>query len=380
MQIKAPRTLKEESPPAWLEDDEEDGTSPKKLNSFPKTLIPLTDLGILQGSEHLRNFQKPSAAARKRQNQYQHPLELVALTKDIYQNKNMIKTFCGRCGTHLFWKSPHDVSRQVYINLHCLQSDWRLMPLSPKKKASFSSRKAKAIAPPRSLPAASRKEEAPSQSSAAKAASPLTTPKARNKTPSPPPQDLSETEPELVSALPPRHSSTGTTFLNSYNVNIHMEHTKPHPVTPPRSRRGRSNSLFREHSTSLTDDELSWAEKDAERPTDASETASTITFSSNSVVWRLRDPNSNHPHIPSPSSRSVGSTWEERLNDELSHDALLYQMRKHLSSHNSSNLSDTTTDPPNDGSTFTPLENGNANGIGALNSTGEGPRVFLPAD
>ena len=132
--MQAPRTLKEEQPPAWLEDEEDDGNSPKKsaLNSFPKTLVPLANIGIMHGGEHLRNFQKPSASVRKRQQQVQHPLALVAMPEDyLSKNMNMIKTFCGRCGTHIFWKSPHDMTRQVYVNLQCLQSDWLPMPDAP---------------------------------------------------------------------------------------------------------------------------------------------------------------------------------------------------------------------------------------------------------
>jgi hypothetical protein len=293
-QVQAPRTLKEESTPAWLEDDGDENIN---VNTFPMTPLAQHHFMILHGSEHLRNYQKPSATKQ----QYEHPI--VALSKDSYRshNKNMIKTFCARCGTHLVWKSPQDVTRQVYINLNCLQSDWVRMPREVASKAIVARRSSRGkddASPPRSPQTTSRPVSV--QVSTTSAVSVITTK----------PTPAAQTEPLSFSD---RASSSET--LPTLSKIRQREYV---PETPM-----------------VSDDEASWTKVDVKKRTDSLEdTASTISCSSASAGgWRLRD--------PSPSNRSttsMTSTWEERRTEKPSHDALLYQMRKHLSNHSQSSL------------------------------------------
>lgn len=278
----------------------------------------------MRGGEHLRNYQKPSS--RRRQAAYEHPIAFVAIHElQQAENKNMIKTFCAKCGTHLFWKSPHDVSRHVYVNLNCLQSDWIAMP---KQSSSSPEQKAES----RFILASQRHQRSEAMDSNNSSS------RFNNASDCIAPHQIFSQEPtwkEPIMATPTRQSfpnhvplpprslpvvEQSTSF--SELLDLSMD-TLPSPVTKGMTR---ETNLIREEPL-VTDDEVSWT-KPGEKtcPIDAEDTASTITVSSTSVAgWRLRD--------PSPSNRSIANAWEERLSDKLSQDALLYHMRKHLANH-----------------------------------------------
>lgn len=316
--MEAPRSLKIEPPSVGTADDEDMAD----VNSFPKTIVQQKHFSLIQGKDNIRSYQKPY---KGKESEYHHALAVYAFShrtkRDQALNPNTIQTFCGLCGTQLVWKPHHkrDAHPLLHVNVQCLKSDW--IPL-PETKQNLVSHKP--------LPS-SRK---------------------------PVKRDLQKRMDSFGEL------STVPSTVSSSVSSVHSEQSKSkepvHDVTPaivsPPGKEDIENSKCDKSvgsSSSYSQSRLSGVESDTVQTlleqkfhsyvsvegedmdrSVCSETASIVTTSSMSMTsgWRLRDPNGVWSTM-GPSTPGSKLSLEDRLSDKTSQDALLFQMRKHLSRH-----------------------------------------------
>ncbi len=303
--MEAPRSLKIE-PPSMKGAHDDDALD---VNSFPKTIVQQKHFSLIQGQENIRSYQKPF---KPKETEYHHALAVYAFShrskRDQALNPNTIQTFCGLCGTQLVWKPHHkrDAPPLLHVNIHCLKSNW--MPL-PETEQHLVKQQSLSL---------SRKTVA------------LDLQKRRDSS-----GELS-TIPSTVSSATSSVRSEQS-HIKEEKKPVHNESSAPVSTT---SEDGLENATYdkavRDPLEQKMHSFLTVEGEDMERSV-CSETASTVTTSSMSMTsgWRLRDPNGVWNSMGSATSSNSKISLEDRLSDKDSQDALLFQMRKHLSSHTS---------------------------------------------
>lgn len=306
--MEAPRCLKIESPPPVGTVEVDERIRMTDVNCFfPKTLVPQKLFSVIQGKEYIRNYQKPFPA-KVSEYQYMYAFTQYRNNKrDQALNPNTIQMFCGLCGTHLVWKPHHnrDAHPLLHVNVQCLKSDW--IALS-EPNPNFVSRRM------------------PIQDSSADVLSPMPLTVSNGV-----PIDDRE-HPQLIqeknsvyhvithAIISPDVSENGQKCVNA-NAIISSDSYSPSNVSEGTTLEPKFHSFI-----SVDDD-----------GSVCSETASTVTTSSMSMTsgWRLRDPNGVWSTTGGSTTNAPASktSLHDRLSDKTSQDALLYQMRKHLSSH-----------------------------------------------
>ncbi|GAX17245.1 hypothetical protein FisN_10Lh102 [Fistulifera solaris] len=303
--MEAPRSLKIEAPSMKGAHDDE----ALNKNTFTKTIVQQKHFSLIQGKENIRSYQKPF---KPKETEYHHALAVYAFShrskRDQALNPNTIQTFCGLCGTQLVWKPHHrrDAHPLLHVNVHCLKSNWIPLPKTEhhlvKQQSLSSSRKTVTL-------------------------------------------DLQKRRDSSgeLSTIPSTVSSA-TSSVHSENSHIKEEHKLFHAEASAAVSTTSEDDLEKAKYESTVHDPLeqklhsflSVEGEDMERSV-CSETASTVTNSSMSMTsgWRLRDPNGVWSSMGSATSTNSKISLEDRLSDKDSQDALLFQMRKHLSSHTS---------------------------------------------
>jgi hypothetical protein len=295
--MEAPRSLKIE-PPSMKGAHDDDALD---LNSFPKTIVQQKHFSLIQGKENIRSYQKPF---KPKETEYHHALAVYAFShrskRDQALNPNTIQTFCGLCGTQLVWKPHHkrDAHPLLHVNVHCLKSSW--IPL-PETEHHLANQKTVTL---------SRKSVT------------LDIQKRRDSS-----GELS-TIPSTV--------SSATSSVHSEKEENKLVHTEASTTSEDGLEKAKYDSTVHDPSEQKLHSFSSVEGEDMERSV-CSETASTVTTSSMSMTsgWRLRDPNGVWNSMGSATSTNSKISLEDRLCDKDSQDALLFQMRKHLSSHTS---------------------------------------------
>lgn len=211
-------------------------------------------------------------------------------------NYHVIRTFCSKCGTNLFWKAPTDVARHVYINLECLQSDWLLLPSQPLHQRS------------------SRETTTTSST---------------------------ETSSDGVAQATVISSQQQQNFESDDTISTTSIVPPPDLSTPPRKIAFNRTTTDEQSATPSTNQDLAYVSADSyySATTGGDDATSVVSTHSSTAGFRLIDPN----RISSPSDRRTfaENSWDSKAKN--SPDAMLVQMRRHLGNKTSSFRSSATT-------------------------------------
>lgn len=322
--MEAPRSLKIEPPSVGTVDEDE----ALDVNSFPKTIVQQTHFSLIQGKDNIRSYQKPFKA---KESEYHHALAVYVFShrskRDQALNPNTIQTFCGLCGTQLVWKPHHkrDAHPLLHVNVQCLKSNWiplpdtehnlvthKLLPL-PRKTVTRDLQKRRD----------SSGELSTIPSTVSSATSSVHSEKSTSKEEKKPVYNVTSA---IVSPSLKESLLEDSKYGNSDESSSYCSQSRISGVDS-----GKIHGPLEQKFHSF----VSVEGEDMDRSV-CSETASTVTTSSMSMTsgWRLRDPNGVWKAMGSATQGSKISL-EDRLSDKDSQDALLFQMRKHLSSHTS---------------------------------------------